>query len=260
MEILLDLYMIKSNKGNKVMKNIKFVYTILFISIVLISMTTLCIAAMGAYEQEKDMELNYDVNKTSMIFSQFKCITLDNTIKPNDIKIEKNEAAPVSVVYTSEASETICTGDEEVVTETATTNVETVKETITETVNEETYYNGYTKYEIYELAKIIMCEAEGESQKCKEYIGQVIINRVNSNDFPNTIHNVIFDGYQFSPTFDGRWDYVEPNEACYEAAYKVINADEPLTNALYFEACRGDSWHSRNLTFITQLSNTKFYN
>lgn len=120
-------------------------------------------------------------------------------------------------------------------------------------------YELYSEYEIYELAKIIMCEAEGESQECKEYVGQVIINRVNSDKFPDTIHDVIFQHNQFTPTFDGRWELVEPNEDCYDAAYKVINISEPLTDALYFEACNGGSWHSRNLIQIAEIDNTRFY-
>ena len=119
--------------------------------------------------------------------------------------------------------------------------------------------NKYSKQEIYELAKIIMCEAEGESQKCKEYVGQVVLNRVKSKSFPDNIHDVIFQRKQFTPTFDGRWEKVEPNQDCYDAAYKVINSSKPLTKALYFEACKGESWHSRNLTLIAKIDSTRFY-
>ena len=117
----------------------------------------------------------------------------------------------------------------------------------------------YSEYEIYELAKIIMCEAEGESQKCKEYIGQVVINRTKSDDFPDTIHDVIFEKNQFTPAFDGRWEIIEPDENSYNAAYTVINATEPITDALWFEACNYESWHSRNLTQIAEIDNTRFY-
>ena len=117
----------------------------------------------------------------------------------------------------------------------------------------------YSKNELYELAKIIMCEAEGESQKCKEYIAQVIFNRIESSKFPDTIHNVIWQRNQFTPTFDGRWEKVEPNQDCYDAIYTVLNAKEPLTEALYFEACNGSSWHDRNLTKIAEIDNTRFY-
>ena len=87
----------------------------------------------------------------------------------------------------------------------------------------------------------------------------MVLNRVNSKSFPNNIHDVIFQGHQFSPTFDGRWEKVEPNQDCYDAAYTVINASKPLTKALYFEACSGSSWHSRNLTQVAEIDNTRFY-
>ena len=118
---------------------------------------------------------------------------------------------------------------------------------------------SYTKNEAYELAKIIMCEAEGEPQKCKEYVGQVVLNRVKSDRFPNTIHGVIFQKNQFTPTSNGRWNKKEPNQDCWDAAYKVLNASEPLTDALFFEACKGSSWHSRNLTKVAHIGRTRFY-
>lgn len=128
--------------------------------------------------------------------------------------------------------------------------------------------DSYSEYEIHELAKIIMCEAEGQSQRCKEYIGQVVMNRVNSTKyFPDTIHTVIFDGIQFTPTFDGRWDRVEPNKDCYDAAYTVLNAPEPLLDegTMWFEACSEedleDSWHYNNEKFekVTEIDGVRFY-
>ena len=119
---------------------------------------------------------------------------------------------------------------------------------------------SYSEQEVYELAKIVYCEAGGESQLCKEYVAQVVINRVNSPKFPNTIHDVIFQGKQFSPTFDGSWERKEPDAACYEAARKIMNSTTQITTALYFEACRGESWHSRNLTEVAAIDNTRFYN
>ena len=119
--------------------------------------------------------------------------------------------------------------------------------------------NVYSNKDIYLLAKIAMAEAEGESELCKEYVIQTILNRVESDDFPDSIYDVIFDGHQFSPTFDGRWEKVEPNNECYTATYNVINSDHPIIDSLYFECCDGDSWHSRNLEKILEECNTRFY-
>ena len=126
------------------------------------------------------------------------------------------------------------------------------------------YNRGLNEEDMYLLAKLTMAEAEGESLETKVLVIFVVLNRVKSNDFPNTIKDVIFQKlngtYQFTPIGDGRWDRVEPNEECWEAVNIVNTIDFDLSqSALYFEACSGESWHSRNLEFICQVDNTRFY-
>lgn len=119
----------------------------------------------------------------------------------------------------------------------------------------------------YLLAKIAMAEAEGESIDTKIYVILTILNRADSEVkyFPNTIEEVIFqnkDGvYQFSPVMpNGRWWRIEPNEECWEAV-EIVNRmkEDTSMGALYFEACKGESWHSRNLKFLFESDNTRFY-
>lgn len=116
----------------------------------------------------------------------------------------------------------------------------------------------------YLLAKIAMAEAEGESFNTKMLVILVILNRVESSKFPNSIKEVIFQNhkgvYQFSPVKSGgRWWRVEPNEECWEAVEAVNTMEDFSNGALYFEACSGESWHSRNLEFICKSDNTSFY-
>ena len=64
----------------------------------------------------------------------------------------------------------------------------------------------YNADDIYWLAKIISAEAEGEPMKGKIAVGNVILNRMRSKQFPNTIYGVIFDkkyGVQFAPVSNG---------------------------------------------------------
>lgn len=119
----------------------------------------------------------------------------------------------------------------------------------------------------YLLAKIAMAEAEGESIETKIYVILTVLNRVHSDDryFPDTIEEVIFQSkngiYQFSPVMPGgRWYRIEPNEECWEAV-EIVNAMENdiSMGALYFEACKGESWHSKNLEFLFESDNTRFY-
>lgn len=116
------------------------------------------------------------------------------------------------------------------------------------------------------LAKIVMAEAEGESLDTKIFVLLTILNRVESNEFPNTIKEVIFQNsngvYQFSPMITGgRYWTTEPNEECWEAVNIVNEMEEDISNgALYFESCTSsDNWHSRNLEFLFESDSTRFY-
>ena len=123
----------------------------------------------------------------------------------------------------------------------------------------------WNKEEKYLLAKIAMAEAEGESLETKIRVILTILNRVNSNEFPNTIKGVIFEVnsngvYQFTCISDGRWNRVEPNDECYKAVEIVSEMEYDSSNgALFFEACKGESWHSRNLKLVCSSDNTRFY-
>lgn len=110
------------------------------------------------------------------------------------------------------------------------------------------------------LLRVAMAEAEGESVEGKALVMLVVLNRVWSDKFPDTIEEVIFQPRQFSPvTEGGRYYTTEPNEECYEALELVMSGWDESRGALYFESCEGDSWHSRNLEFLFQAGNHKFY-
>lgn len=126
------------------------------------------------------------------------------------------------------------------------------------------YCRNLSDNDKYLLAKIAMAEAEGESLETKILVILTILNRVDSNCFPNTIEEVIFQNngvYQFSPVESGgRWWTTEPNEECWEAVEIVNSMENDTSNgALYFESCLGESWHSRNLEFVCEIDNTRFY-
>jgi N-acetylmuramoyl-L-alanine amidase len=129
-----------------------------------------------------------------------------------------------------------------------------------------TYSKDWDAEDEYLLAKIAMAESEGESIRGKELVILVVLNRVWSDEFPDTIEEVILqenDGvYQFSPVIPGgRWWTTEPNEDCWEAVDNIKNALYDFSDgALYFEASKvEDNWHSRNLTFLYQEGNHRFY-
>lgn len=124
-----------------------------------------------------------------------------------------------------------------------------------------TYSKDWSAKESYLLARIAMAEAEGCNTQTKTLIIMCVLNRVWSDEFPDTIEEVIFQENQFSPIDNGRWDRVEPNEDCYEAVKVVIEAKYDYSGgATYFENCADeDNWHSRNLEFLYESEGIRFY-
>lgn len=118
-----------------------------------------------------------------------------------------------------------------------------------------------SRNEAYMLSRLAMAEAEGEPLEGKAWVIMVVLNRVESPDFPDTVEEVIFQPEQFSSVWDGRYDAVEPNEDCRLALEMVIEGWDESYGALYFEAVSNDTdtWHSRNLQYIETVGNHDFY-
>lgn len=91
------------------------------------------------------------------------------------------------------------------------------------------------------LAALIQCEADGESYEGKLAVGSVVMNRVRSSYFPNTVAGVIYQSGQFSPVASGRFAAVlagGANSTCVQAAAEVLGGRITL-NCLYFRTNTG---------------------
>ncbi len=87
------------------------------------------------------------------------------------------------------------------------------------------------------LAAIIQCEAGGEPYAGKIAVGAVIMNRVRSGAFPNTIAGVVYQPMQFQPVRSGRLAIrlaEGANETCYKAADEVLAGANNIGNCLFF--------------------------
>jgi len=87
--------------------------------------------------------------------------------------------------------------------------------------------------ELEMLTRIISGEARGEPLEGQIAVGAVVINRVLSDDFPDTIEEVIFAEGQFIAIDDGYYE-MEPTEKSYQAALKVLEGEDPSNGAYYF--------------------------
>ncbi|MEY9096383.1 cell wall hydrolase [Paenibacillus sp. RC84] len=84
-----------------------------------------------------------------------------------------------------------------------------------------------------QMARIIYSEARGESYQGQVAIGAVVINRVQSNQFPDSIPGVIHQPGQFSAVRDGQYG-LKPNETAYKAARAALNGSDPTGGALFY--------------------------
>lgn len=80
------------------------------------------------------------------------------------------------------------------------------------------------------LRKIVMAEAEGEPYQGKVAVANVVLNRLRSANFPNTIKDVIFQKFQFSPVANGRFKRVQPNEDSIHAVNEALNGRKEVTD------------------------------
>lgn len=95
--------------------------------------------------------------------------------------------------------------------------------------------------EIYLLAAIIQCESESEPYIGKIAVGNVVMNRVKSTRFPNTITGVVYQKGQFSPAASGRLAYrlnAGVNDECMRAALEVLDGRH-VVDALFFRMNKG---------------------
>ena len=93
--------------------------------------------------------------------------------------------------------------------------------------------NGYSNSDVYLLAKLIHAEARGESYTGQVAVGAVVLNRVRSSSFPNTISAVIYQPYAFTCVNDGQINYA-PNSTAYSAAKDAMNGWDPSYGCLYY--------------------------
>ena len=121
----------------------------------------------------------------------------------------------------------------------------------------------YREDEVLWLARIITAEAGGESLLGQIAVGDVILNRVRSQSFPNTIYGVIFDrkwGIQFSPVANGSI-YNTPTYTATLAAKICLEGTSLSDNAMYFlnPALSTSGWIVNNRTYAYTIGNHYFF-
>lgn len=121
----------------------------------------------------------------------------------------------------------------------------------------EHYYNSDS---VYWLSRIINAESGNQSLTGKLGVGTVILNRVESPRFPNTIYDVIFAPNQFTPASNGSINR-EPNAESVVAAKLVLEGLRVGGSSLYFvnPNASPNSWAQRNRPYVTTIGSHAFF-
>jgi N-acetylmuramoyl-L-alanine amidase len=93
--------------------------------------------------------------------------------------------------------------------------------------------NGFSQNDIQLIANAVYGESRGEPYEGQVAVAAVILNRIDSSAFPNTVAGVIFEPGAFTAVADGQI-WLTPNERAKEAVLDAINGWDPSSSALYY--------------------------
>ena len=119
----------------------------------------------------------------------------------------------------------------------------------------------YKEDAVFWLSRVIYAESGGEVMKGMIAVGNVVMNRVSSKNFPNTIYGVISQKNQFSTFKDGKLARCTPTERSVIAAKIVLDGGvvDEVKNAYFFDAFLDSSWAARNKDVVATIGGHRFY-
>lgn len=141
----------------------------------------------------------------------------------------------------------------------SSTQVITVTTTESPLESGDSYYNSE---DVYWLSRVITAESRNQPLSGQVAVGNVILNRVNSPKYPDSIYNVIFQrsgsSYQFSTVQNGSI-YNTPTSSSAVAAKLCLDGANVAGNSLYFNRAGLNCWASRHREYVTTIADHSFY-
>lgn len=128
-----------------------------------------------------------------------------------------------------------------------------------------TYSKDWDADDALLLATIAECEAGNQDIRTRELVILCVLNRVQSNDFPDTIYDVLMEDRQFSPVQSGKFFTAVPSAESWEAVNNIMLAEYDFSDGcLFFESFETDeiaeaSWFGRCKTFLYKSGDIRFY-
>ena len=123
---------------------------------------------------------------------------------------------------------------------------------------------AYSEEDYQILLRIVQAEAGICDDKGKILVANVILNRVQSEEFPNTIKNVVYQRSQFSPVANGSINTCKVTPQTIECVNRALSGEDYSQGALYFmnrsgARSRAASWFDGHLTFLFRHEKHEFF-
>ena len=122
--------------------------------------------------------------------------------------------------------------------------------------------------ELEVLLKIVEAEAGCEDEEGKLLVANVILNRLNSDKFPDSVSEIVFQQEngitQFSPVSDGSYNRVQISEETVRAVGRALDGEDISEGALYFAArdyadSKRMRWFDEKLTLLFRHGGHEFF-
>ncbi len=211
---------------------------------------------VNAYAAEQNTAIVTEVESTQQSANEdttIENISIEESNKKETVKENKKEEKKevVKESTTKKDKKEVKVEETKTTKSTTTKKTETTKKTTSNkkttaktakaaTVTPKSTKASYTKEQLRLLSSLIFCEAGSESYAGKVAVGIVVMNRVESKSFPNTLNNVIYQKYQFGPARNGSLKRALSNydagrfttknhKECIEAAKAALSGAKSVT-------------------------------
>ena len=230
--------------------------------------TMVAFAETQAHTVEAETELEMtDLDELVMDKEQKENETvLDNEEVPETAELETVEAETEATESETEETETETEPTEPEIEETETDaeTEESVDESVDTVAELDTEEITLPADEYQVLLRIVQAEAGICDEDGKLLIANVILNRMESDEFPDTVSGVVYQRKQFSPVMNGTINTCKVTEETINAVDRALNGEDISEGALYFmnrgkSASRNVRWFDENLDYLFKHGSHEFY-
>ena len=177
-------------------------------------------------------------NSTDYDYARWNLFSIMSPPEPIEVELETEPYEPLSEKLTDDTIERYVKQEKEL--------IEADMQAVEKLEKEPSLLYGdsveeiptYTVEDLDILARVINGEAGAAyvADETRYYVGSVVLNRVKSPYYPDNIHDVVFQYYQYSCTWEGGRYYEEPPEYCYVIARDLLENGSKLPDNVLLQA------------------------